>query len=105
MNGGRCEPYEQTAGRLLPWSSPEGKPCYLVGGGTGYVSRRADAIERTQLDMADHQLDHTAELLTEPRVTSEELRYVAGRLRESLLDVKRIAESRAARLERAESNG
>jgi len=70
---------EDPAARLLPWSSPEGKPCYVVGGGTSYVSRRADATEATQLDMADHLLDHTAELLAEPRVTSEELRYVAGR--------------------------
>ena len=40
MIGGRAE-----TARLLPWSGPEGKPCYLVSDGTGYVSRVADNIE------------------------------------------------------------
>ncbi|MDN0196959.1 hypothetical protein [Streptomyces sp. S.PNR 29] len=97
MNSGR---YEQPVGRLLPWSSPEGKPCYVVGNGTGYVSRLADEVERVQLGMADHLLGHAAELLAEPRATSGELRYLAGRLRECLADVKRVAESRGARLTR-----
>lgn len=41
--------------RLLPWSTPEGKPSYLIGDGTGFshVSRVADNIESVQLDMAD----------------------------------------------------
>ena len=89
-------------GRLLPWSSPEGKPCYLVTGGTGPVSRLADRVECAQLGMADHLLGHAAELLAEPRLTSEELRYLADRLRESLLDVRRVAESRGARLGQAD---
>jgi hypothetical protein len=37
--------------RLLLWSTPDGKPCYLVGDGTGYVARFADDIESIQLDM------------------------------------------------------
>lgn len=31
--------------RLLPWAGPEGKPCYVLGGGTGHVSRVADDVE------------------------------------------------------------
>lgn len=88
------------AGRLLPWTTVEGKPCYLVGDGTGYVSRLADDIEAVQLDMADDLLGHAAALLTERRVTSAELRYLALRLAESLRDVMRVAESRGARVAR-----
>ncbi|MER6028302.1 hypothetical protein [Streptomyces sp. NPDC001851] len=86
--------------RLLPWTGADGKPCYLVSDGTGPVSRLADQIESVQLDMADGLLDHAAELLAEQRLTGEELRYLARRLSESLRDVKRVAESRGARLGR-----
>jgi hypothetical protein len=86
--------------RLLPWTGPEGKPCYLLGDGTGYVSRLADHIESVQLGMAGGLLDHADELLAEQRLTGEELRYLARRLSESLRDVKRVAESRGARLAR-----
>jgi hypothetical protein len=89
--------------RLLPWTSPEGKPTYVVGDGTGRVSRLADEIEGLQLGMADELLAHAATLLTEPRVTGGELRYIAGCLRDSLRDVKRVAESRGARLEQGSS--
>ncbi|MFJ4814378.1 hypothetical protein [Streptomyces sp. NPDC088801] len=87
-------------GRLLPWTGADGRPCYLVGDGTGYVSGLADEIEDVQIDMADQLLGHAAELLAERRVTSAELHYVARRLSESLRDVKRVAESRGARLTR-----
>ncbi|MEV5954381.1 hypothetical protein AB0M11_11500 [Streptomyces sp. NPDC051987] len=51
-----------------------------------------------QLGMADGLLDHADALLTEHRLTGEELRYLARRLSESLRDVKRVADSRGARL-------
>ncbi|WP_407077274.1 hypothetical protein [Streptomyces coeruleorubidus] len=82
---------------MLPWTTVDGRPCHLVGDGTGYVSRLADDIEAVQLDMADALLGHAAALLAERRVTSAELRYLALRLAESLQDVKRVAESRGAR--------
>ncbi|KUN01301.1 hypothetical protein AQI95_30655 [Streptomyces yokosukanensis] len=85
-------------GRLLPWTGADGKPCYLVGDGAGYVSRLADRIESVQLGMADDLLEHAARLLAEQRLTGEELRYLARRLSESLADVRRVAESRGARL-------
>ncbi|MFB6844851.1 hypothetical protein ACFCXS_08320 [Streptomyces sp. NPDC056373] len=99
MTGGACD--RVVAGRLLPWTGGDGKPCYLVGDGTGYVSRLADEIEDVQIEMADRLLGHAAELLAERRVTSEELHYLARRLSESLRDVKRVAESRGARLAQA----
>ncbi len=48
--------------------------------------------------MAEGLLDHAAVLLTEHRLTGEELHHLARRLSESLRDVKRVAESRGARL-------
>lgn len=90
--------YERSVGRLLPWTGPEGNPGYVVGDGTGYVSRLADDIEGIQLGMADDLLGHAAELLAEPDATAGELHYLASRLTESLMDVRRVAESRGARL-------
>lgn len=84
--------------RLLPWTGEGGKPCFLAGDGTGYVSRLADDIECVQLGMAGHLLGHADDLLADSRAGSGELRYLAGRLTESLRDVKRVAESRGARL-------
>ncbi|MFC8242481.1 hypothetical protein [Streptomyces chartreusis] len=91
---------EDSAVRLLPWAEADGKPCYLVGDGTGYVSRLADRIETVQLAMADDLLGHAAELLAERSATSRELHYLASRLTESLGDVRRVAQSRGARLAR-----
>lgn len=87
-----------STGRLLPWSSPEGKPCYLIGDGTGYVSRVADNVESVQLDMAAELLDHAADMLDDRQVTPEQLRFVVARMVEALRDVHRIAKSRGARL-------
>jgi hypothetical protein len=97
--------YERSVGRLLPWTGSEGNPCYVVGDGTGYVSRLADDIESIQLGMADDLLGHAAGLLAEHGATAGELRYLASRLTESLADVKRVAESRGARLVRAPDPG
>ncbi|WP_413753621.1 hypothetical protein NRF20_29560 [Streptomyces sp. R-74717] len=94
MNG---EPREHHTFRLLPWTGSEGKPCYVLGDGAGYVSRMADGIESVQLGMAGDLLGHAADLLADRRVTGVELHFLASRLTESLRDVKRIAESRAMR--------
>ncbi|MEU8560199.1 hypothetical protein AB0C45_01770 [Streptomyces cyaneofuscatus] len=87
--------------RLLPWTGTGGKPCYVVGNGTGYVSRKADEVEEIQLDMAYELLGHADGLLTEPGVTAPEIHFLARRLTESLEQVQRIAESRGSRLEAA----
>ncbi|MDT0546616.1 hypothetical protein [Streptomyces lonegramiae] len=84
--------------RLLPWSTPDGKPCYVVGDGTGYVSRVADNVERVQLDMAAKLLGHADDMLADRKTTPVQLRFLATRLVESLRDAHRIAESRGARL-------
>ncbi|MGX5182740.1 hypothetical protein ACWKT5_07915 [Streptomyces avermitilis] len=93
MTGDRTETV-----RLLPWSGPEGKPCYVVGDGTGYVSRMADSVESVQLGMAAQILDHAADMLADHKATAAQLRFLAARMAEALRDVRRIAESRGARL-------
>ncbi|MGB8942026.1 MAG: hypothetical protein WCD21_17580 [Streptomyces sp.] len=84
--------------RVLPWSTLEGKPCVLVGPGTGFMARLADNIESVQLGMADDLLGHAANTIADPKATPEELRFVAARLTESLREIHRIAESRGDRL-------
>jgi hypothetical protein len=84
--------------RLLPWAGPDGKRCYLLTDGTGYLSRMADEIETVQLDMAADLLGHAADMLADRRATSAQLRYLLARMCEALTDVHRIAESRGARL-------
>lgn len=87
-----------TGARLLPWTGAEGKPCYLLGDGLGRVSRLADTVEHVQLDMAGELLAHAADMLTDRRATSAQLRFLLARMSEALTDVRRIAESRGARL-------
>ncbi|MGR8010475.1 hypothetical protein [Streptomyces hypolithicus] len=93
--------HRATVARLLPWTGPEGKPCYVLGDGNGYVSRVADNIESVQLGMAGDLLGHASALLADRRVTGVELHFLASRLTESLHDVKRVAESRGGRLNEA----
>ncbi|MBB6437063.1 hypothetical protein [Streptomyces candidus] len=84
--------------RLLPWTGDGGKPCYVhTDDALGPVSRVADTIESIQLGMAGDLLRHAEDMLVERRVTQAELRFLAGRLSESLRDVVRVAESRGAR--------
>lgn len=84
--------------RLLPWAGEQGKPCYVVTDGTGYVSRLADIVEAVQLEMVGELLGHAADILADRRTTPEQLRFLLGRMTEALTDVRRIAESRGARL-------
>ncbi|MEV0119575.1 hypothetical protein AB0H77_41040 [Streptomyces sp. NPDC050844] len=84
--------------RLLPWSTPDGKPCFLMGSGTGFMARMADNIESVQLGMAGDLLDHADDLLADPKATPPQLRFLLARMSEALRDVRRIADSRGARL-------
>ncbi|MFD7505783.1 hypothetical protein [Streptomyces sp. NPDC059850] len=85
--------------RLLPWSGPEGKPCYLsTDDDNSRLSRKADQIETLQLGMATQLLEHSKALLTNEKVGVVELRFLACRLTEALRDTLRVAESRGGRL-------
>ena len=85
--------------RLLPWHTPEGKPCYLsTDDSGGYLSRKADQVEAIQLSMGAELLSHAETLLADGKVTAEELSFLARHLAEALRDALRIAESRGKRL-------
>ncbi|WP_030812180.1 hypothetical protein [Streptomyces sp. NRRL S-337] len=84
--------------RLLPWSSPDGKPCYLAGDGNGYVSRLADNVEAAQLSSAAELIEEARPLLAGRTWTPEEVHLLACVLTASLADVHRVAESRGARM-------
>lgn len=82
--------------RLLPWTGPEGKPCYLdTDDREGYMSRLADHIESVQLGMAAELLGQELDDETEDL---EKLKLVAGQLAGALRDVLRVATSRGGRL-------
>ena len=85
--------------RLLPWPSPEGKPCFLrTDHHGGYLSRLADEMETIQLSMGTEVLAHAREVIEDPKASAPELRYVAAQLGACLSDALRVAESRGMRL-------
>ncbi|MFI8889150.1 hypothetical protein [Streptomyces paradoxus] len=82
--------------RLLPWTGPEAKPCFLITDDDGgRLSRLADLTEATQLDMGAQLLAHAEDLL--PDATEAQLRFLAERLTEALRDILRVVESRELR--------
>ncbi|MDI3420867.1 hypothetical protein [Streptomyces luteolus] len=81
--------------RLLPWSGPEGKPCYLsTDDRGGYMSRLADNMESVQLDSAEELLEGATETVNDQDTAIEELRHLARDLTGALRDVLRVAASR-----------
>ncbi|MFF7810813.1 hypothetical protein ACFZCF_02650 [Streptomyces sp. NPDC007945] len=85
--------------RLLPWSGPDGKPCFLsTDDDSSRLSRLADTLETTCLDQAVEVLDHAVELLSFPEPDPVDLRAASAELAEALGQVLRVAESRGRRL-------
>ncbi|PNE42515.1 MULTISPECIES: hypothetical protein [Streptomyces] len=85
--------------RLLPWTSPDGNPCFLFpGDGTGYVSRLADRMEAEQLGSAAVLIEEAERVLSGRAWTAGELQLLTLQLKDSLVVVHRVAESRGARL-------
>ncbi|MFB6572591.1 hypothetical protein [Streptomyces noursei] len=84
--------------RLLPWSGPEGNPCYLsTEDSGGYLSRLADNTESVQLEVAAELLEHALEVLGDGETEPNELRLLAMDMTEALRDVRRVAISRGHR--------
>ncbi|WP_284579034.1 hypothetical protein [Streptomyces sp. 2P-4] len=87
--------------RLLPWSGPDDKPCYLSADDTnGYLSRLADNTEEIQLGLGTELLAHALEVLADVNSDAEELHLLATDLTEALRDAVRVATSRGHRLPR-----
>ncbi|MFE0732857.1 hypothetical protein ACFW2X_32385 [Streptomyces antibioticus] len=81
--------------RLLPWSGPEGKPCYLsTDDQGGYMSRLADNVESLQIGSAAQLLNLASELLDDKKAGLDDMRRLTRELVWSLRDVLRIAASR-----------
>ncbi|MFH8394637.1 hypothetical protein [Streptomyces sp. NPDC018036] len=81
--------------RLLPWTGPEGKPCYLsTDDRDGFMSRLADNIESIQLGSAAELLERASDSLAKERTDPEDVRLLARELAGSLKDVLRVATSR-----------
>ncbi|MGW2888348.1 hypothetical protein ACWDDN_24035 [Streptomyces griseoruber] len=90
--------------RLLPWSGPEGKPCYLsTDDSAGFMSRLADNIESEQLDTAAALLKQAEETLGDEPADPEDLQLLAKELTAALREVLRVASSRGHLLAASES--
>ncbi|MEU2655871.1 hypothetical protein ABZ615_11125 [Streptomyces sp. NPDC007325] len=85
--------------RLLPWSGPDGKPCFLsTDDSNSLVSCLADDMEEAQLFVAAELVAHALETLAGEEVQLERLRCLATALTEALEDALRVAQSRGLRL-------
>jgi len=84
--------------RLLPWTTPEGKPCYLsTDRDDSTLSLLADDIEAAQLASGEQVLTGAGAVLADPKAGERAVRFALTRAVESLGDVLRIAVSRGAK--------
>ncbi|MGW1745449.1 hypothetical protein ACWCRD_07510 [Streptomyces sp. NPDC002092] len=85
--------------RLLPWTTPEGKPCYLsTDRGDSKLSLLADDVEAAQLDSGEQVLAGARAVLADPKAGERAVRFALTRAAESLEDVIRVAVSRGGRV-------
>ena len=85
--------------RLLPWTTPEGNPCFLsTDSDLSRLSLLADDIEAAQLDSGEQVLKGARALLGDPKAGERAVRFALTRAAESLADVLRIAVSRGGRI-------
>ncbi|WP_406353879.1 hypothetical protein OHB56_15455 [Streptomyces sp. NBC_01635] len=85
--------------RLLPWTGPDGKPCFLsTDDSDSYLSRLADNLESVQLGMATTLLDQALDMLADTDTEPDDLRLLAKDLTGALRDTLRVATSRGHRL-------
>ncbi|MCN9239191.1 hypothetical protein NGF19_00030 [Streptomyces sp. RY43-2] len=85
--------------RLLPWTTPEGKPCYLsTDRDDSMLSRLADDVEEAQMNSAEQVLIGSRAVLADAKAGEYALRFALTRAVESLVDTVRIATSRGTRI-------
>ncbi|MEV7384832.1 hypothetical protein [Streptomyces sp. NPDC091215] len=105
-NTANSHPHASAAPRLLPWPTPEGKPCYLITDNSGsHLSRLADDLEAAQLATGVDVLSRARRVLDDPMSPYTEVRYAGIRLAECLDDSLRVAESRGMRLAPPDDEG
>ncbi|WP_369366029.1 hypothetical protein AB5L52_23640 [Streptomyces sp. CG4] len=82
--------------RLLPWSTPEGKPCYLsTDSDHSRLSLLADDVEAAQLASGEQVLAGATAVLEDPKAGEWAVRFALTGATESLRDVLRIAVARS----------
>lgn len=92
--------------RLLPWATPDGRPCYLsTDSATGVLSLIADDVEDAQIDTATDVLHGARAVLDDAKAGEHAVRFALRRTVESLGDTLRIADSRGARLPLPDDDG
>ncbi|MFF2328713.1 MULTISPECIES: sulfatase [unclassified Streptomyces] len=85
--------------RLLPWTSPEGKPCYLsTDNPDSRLSRLADEMEADQLDCGEAVLAGASSVLADAAAGDLALRFALTQVLTSLREVLVVAHSRGGRL-------
>ncbi|MEV0223391.1 hypothetical protein [Streptomyces sp. NPDC050704] len=85
--------------RLLPWTTPEGRPCYLsTDSQNSRLSLLADDLEEAQLDSGEQVLAGARAVLADTEAGERAVRFALTRATESLSDVLRIAVSRGGRI-------
>jgi hypothetical protein len=91
--------------RLLPWTTPEGNPCYLsTDSDHSRLSQLADDLEAAQLESGEQVLAGArAAVLANTTAGERAVRFALTRAAECLADVLRIAVSRGERIPRRES--
>ncbi|MEU2712543.1 hypothetical protein [Streptomyces sp. NPDC007205] len=86
--------------RLLPWTTPEGKPCYLSAEHDhSRLSLLADDVEAAQLRSGEQVLAGAKAVLADQAAGEHAVRFALTRASESLAEVLRIAYSRGARIQ------
>ncbi|MCD7445432.1 hypothetical protein K4B79_45540 [Streptomyces lincolnensis] len=97
------EPSAPRGLRLLPWTTPDGNPCYLSADSDhSRLSRLADDVERAQLESGKQVLAGAKALLADRRAGERAVRFALTRAAECLADLLLIAASRGERLSRSE---
>ncbi|MFJ8542965.1 hypothetical protein ACIRFH_13300 [Streptomyces sp. NPDC093586] len=85
--------------RLLPWTAPEGKPCYLsTDNSHSRLSLLADDIEEAQLESGAQVLVGARAVLGDAKAGERAVRFALTRATEALDDVLRVAVSRGLRI-------
>ncbi|MFF6999477.1 hypothetical protein ACFY93_31685 [Streptomyces sp. NPDC008313] len=84
--------------RLLPWTTPDGRPCYLsTDRRDSRLSLLADDVEAAQLDSGAQVLAGARAVLADAGAGERAVRFALTRAVESLGEALRIAESRGER--------
>ncbi|MGV9881833.1 hypothetical protein [Streptomyces sp. NPDC003006] len=94
------EAQERERMRLLPWASPEGRPCYLdTDDPRSLLSLLADEVEEAQLSSGCEVLMGSEAVLADAMAGERAIRFALTRTTESLREALRIAHSRGDRVQ------